>query len=103
MAAVTHERTEPSCWTTDFWLRHCEGYRVFAGEEPIGFVEEILDGRDGEPTALVVRVGEVFTHLLEIPVDAIEGFDPAGERVLVGPLAAARDLKAHQLRIPAAV
>jgi PRC-barrel domain len=102
MAVATDKTTEPSCWTTDFWLRHCEGFRVFAESEPIGFVEDVLESEDGEPTALVVRVGEVFTHLLEVPVEAIDAFDPARERVLIGPLAAER-MKAYQLPIPTEV
>jgi hypothetical protein len=102
MAVATDERTEPSCWTTDFWLRHCEGFRVFADGEPIGFVEYVLESEEDEPTALVVRVGEVFTHRLEVPVEAIDGLDPAAERVLIGPLAAGR-AKAYQLPIPMGV
>jgi hypothetical protein len=94
----------PSCWRADYWLRHCEGYRVFAGEEPIGYVEEIAFGPDEEPAALVVRVGETFTHLLTVAVDAVEGFDPMGERVFIGPLEdLGPDAFARQLRITAAL
>jgi hypothetical protein len=104
MPTATDETTEPCFWTTEYWLRHCRGYRVFSGDEPIGFVEEILDGEDDDPTALLVRVGEVFTHLVEIPVEAIEGFDPARERVLIAPPGATRPgTTAYQLRIPAGI
>lgn len=94
----------PSCWTTDYWLWHCEGFRVFTGEGPIGFVEEVLGSPDDGPRGLVVRVGEVFTHSLTIPTEAIEGFDPANERVLVASLAGLDPRRgARQLEIPAAV
>jgi hypothetical protein len=102
MTATKDETTGPSCWTTGFWLCHCEGFRVFAEGEQIGFVEEVFAAEDDEPIALVVRVGEVFTHLLEVPVEAIDAFDPPRERVLIGPLAPGR-MKAYQLPIPVGV
>ena len=90
-----------SCWKSDYWIRHCEGYRVFAGDEPIGYVEEVERGADDDPETLVVRVGEVFTHLQTVGVDAVESLDPAGERVFLGSLA---DLGSEaftaQLRLP---
>ena len=100
----THELEAPSCWQSDYWLRHSEGYRVFAGEEPVGYVEKVEFGADEEPAALVVRLGETFTHLLTVPVDGVEGFDPGGERVCIGsPEDLGADAFAGQLRIPAAV
>ena len=83
MAVVTDETTERSCWTTDFWLRRCEGFRVFVDGGAIGFVENVLDSDDDEPTALVVRVGTVSAHVREVRVEAVDALDPAGERVLL--------------------
>jgi hypothetical protein len=101
-AMPTQELEATSCWTTQYWLRHCEGYRVLAGDEPIGYVEDVELGADDEPEALLIRVGEVFTHLLTISVEAIESFDPAGERLFVGSLAdLGSDAFVRQLRIPA--
>lgn len=98
----TQQFEATSCWTSDYWLRHCEGYRVFAGDEAIGYVEEVELGRDDEPEALVVRLGDVFTHLLTVGVDAVESFDPAGERLFIASLAdLAPDAFAAQLRLPA--
>jgi hypothetical protein len=98
----------PSGWAVDYWLAHCDGYRVFTPEGPIGYVEEVLESPEEEPTALVVRVGDAFSHCIQIPVGDIVGFNPAGERVLVGPLetpeSAGEDpAPVRQLRIPAAV
>jgi len=104
MPTTMEEIGAPSCWTTEYWLGHCEGYRVFTDEGPIGFVEEVLWEANEEPTALVVRVGEAFAHLLTVPVEAVEGFDPAGERVFIGSLAdLGPEAFGRQLRIPTAV
>jgi hypothetical protein len=104
MPKPTQNVEAPSCWRSDYWLRHCEEYRVFAGGDPIGYVEDIVFGADEEPTALVIRVGEAFTHLLTVGVDGIEGFDPGGERLFIGSLAdLGPEAFARQLRIPAAV
>jgi hypothetical protein len=97
-----------TCWTVEYWLSHCEGYAVFTSEGPIGYVEEVVESPEGEPSALVVRVGERFSHRVTIPVAEIEGFDPSAERVFVGPLGtreSADDDPApvRQLRIPAVV
>jgi hypothetical protein len=81
------DTTERTCWTTDYWLGHCEGYRVFAAGAPIGFVERVLVDADGEATGLAVRIGDRPTELLTIPLEAIERFDPAGELVLIALLA----------------
>lgn len=104
MPVKTAETDTRSCWRLEYWLRHCEGYRVFAGDESIGYVDEVVVDQDDEPVALQVLVGEVFTHLLEIPLGAVDGIDPAGERVFVAALVdLVPDAFGRQLRIPAAV
>jgi hypothetical protein len=104
MPVRTDEAHTRSCWQTDYWLRHCEGYRVFAGDEPIGYVDAVVFDDDDEPITLVARVGEVFTHCLEFPLGAVEGIDPGAERIFVAPLAdLGADAFGRQLRIPAAV
>jgi hypothetical protein len=97
-----------SCWTVEYWLSHCEGYGVWTRDGPIGYVEEVVESPEGEPSALVVRVGERFSHCVTLPVAEIEGFDPSAERVFVGPLEtleSANDdpVPVRQLRIPAVV
>ena len=58
-AHASPERQDaPSCWDTGYWLRRCEGFRLFVGDEPIGYVEDVAFGVDGEPAALAVCVGE---------------------------------------------
>lgn len=93
----------PSGWTTEYWLGHCEGYRVFTDEGPIGFVEEVLWEAGDEPYALLARVSEAFGRVLIVRIAAVEGFDPARERLFIGPLAGLdRKIPEHQLMIPAA-
>jgi hypothetical protein len=103
MPASTRELETTACWRPDSWLGRCEGYRVFAREEPIGYVEEIVLDADGEPAELVVRVGEVFSHRLTVPAGAVELLDPAGERLFIGTLSdLGGEAFGRQLRIPAA-
>jgi hypothetical protein len=90
-----------SCWTIDYWLRHCEGYRVWDTIGPIGFVEAVLTTADDEPHSLVVRVGSSFSALVTFPMDAVEGLDAATERVLVASRARPVEPAGRQLRIPA--
>jgi hypothetical protein len=37
----------------DYWLRHCEGYRVDGVEGRLGFVDSIREGASGEPIIAV--------------------------------------------------
>jgi hypothetical protein len=97
------EAGERSCWNTDYWLRHCEGYRVWEPSGPIGRVEAVLTTEDGEPHSLVVRVGSSFSVLVTFPVDAVEGIDFATERVFLGSTVPAAEQEGRQLVIPACV
>jgi uncharacterized protein CbrC (UPF0167 family) len=91
-------------WQTEYWLRHCEGFRVFTPDGEVGFVEAVELKPDGDAAALVVRFGEMFTHDVIVPVDEVEEFDPVAERITIGPLAGSpHEEAARQLRIPATV
>jgi hypothetical protein len=95
------EAAPRSCWTIDYWLRHCEGYRVWEATGPIGYVEAVLTTGDDEPHSLVVRVGSSFSVLVTFPVEAVEGLDPATERVFVASTVPSAGPTRRQLRIPA--
>lgn len=90
-----------SCWAIDHWLGHCEGFRVWEATGPIGYVETVLTTEDDEPHSLIVRVGSSFSVLVTFPVDAVEGLDPATERVFVGSTVRTARREGRQLRIPA--
>ena len=90
-----------SCWTIDYWLRHCEGYRVWDATGVIGYVDAVLVAEDDEPHSLVVRVGSSFSVLVTLPAEAVESVDPATERVFVALTVPSAEHEDRQLRIPA--
>ena len=85
MSSITPEAEAAawSFWTIDYWLRHCEEYRVWDASGPLGYVEAVLMNEDDEPHSLVVRVGSVSGELVTWPVEAVESLDAATERVFV--------------------
>jgi hypothetical protein len=91
-------------WETEYWLRHCEGFRAFTPDGEVGFVEAVALKPDGDAAALLVRFGETFTHNVIVSVDEVEEFDPVAERITIGPLAgSSHEEAARQLRMPVAV
>lgn len=93
------KRPTPSCWTNEYSLRNCEGYAVIEGGIPIGYVEVVLED-DEAVHSLLVRVGNVFNHLVAFPLDSVEAIDPGAERVYVALAPARPD---EQLSIPTLV
>ena len=90
-----------SCWAVEYWLCHCEGFRVWEATRPIGYVQAVVTTEDDEPHSLVVRVGSSFSVLVRFPVEAVEGLDPATERVFVGSAVPTAKREGRQLMIPA--
>ena len=63
-ATSTPERVQSRPLDRDYWLAHCEGYRVDAGRRRIGFVQETLDaGTEPGRPLLVVRGGRLGRRL----------------------------------------
>lgn len=93
--------TERSCWALDHWFRRCQGFQVWDATEQIGSVEAVLTDDDDRPHSLIVRVGtgSVFSVLVTFPADAVDGFDPASERVFVTTTAPG-ETAIRQLRLP---
>jgi hypothetical protein len=82
MSAVkTPERT---CWSTEYLLAHCEGYRVESAQGTLGHVEDVLQdpsyGVWGEPVALRVRTD---TGVLTVPIEDVLELYPNEKRVVV--------------------
>lgn len=71
-------------WMEDYWLGHCEGFRVEAGSRRLGFVEEVV-GDEEEPESLLVRGGLFANRVYRIPVSAIDEIEPRAERILLRP------------------
>jgi hypothetical protein len=74
--------TDYGCWTTDYVLRHCEGYAVAGPAGHLGFVSRVVETADS--LELVVQVGE---NEARIPASAIEHIDAQAERIAVAPSA----------------
>ena len=92
------EQSTRSCWTSEYSLRNSEGYAVVEGGIPIGYVEVVLED-DGAVHSLLVRVGNVFNHLVAFPLDSVEAIDPAAERVYVALAPAAPDEQLSMLTL----
>ena len=89
-----------SCWSTDYWLRHCEGFRVTTEDGETGFVDAIDLTPQGDAEALVVRFGREFTHSVRVPAAAVEALDSVDETIVLGPISERSHRRANrQLRI----
>ena len=66
----------------DYWLAHCEGYRVDGSEGRIGFVEEVRVGAEHpRQTVLVVRAGRLGRRLLIVSATDAAFVVPREERI----------------------
>ena len=74
--------TQPTAngFDRDYWLRHCEGYRVDGAEGRLGFVDSIRDEADGE-AILAVRAGRLGRRLLLIRARHVAFIVPREERI----------------------
>ncbi len=67
---------------TDYWLAHCEGYRVDGAEGRIGFVDEIRqDTAEPDQMLLAVRMGMLGRRIALIPANAVELIVPRAGRI----------------------
>ena len=66
------EKAPASCWRDEFWIHHCEGFRVEQPDGTIGVIEGIARGADGDVTALFVREDD---ELHAVPIDHVEAID----------------------------
>ena len=86
MSAVAEKlrtEAEQSCWTAEYLLAHCEGYRVESATGRLGYVEEVVWASDvGEPVALRVLGGR---GRVTIPIADVRELHPNGEWIAVQP------------------
>lgn len=82
--AVTEVARDHESWSREYWLCHCEGYRVETSDEFVGYVEEVVrsPGAD-EPSVLRVRTGFAGGTLLVIPAELVREIRPDAERLVV--------------------
>lgn len=88
-APTTYPQQDASCWTDEYLLRHCEGYRVDVLDVHDGYVEEIILLPDeSEPIGFLVRG---VSGLIFVSVHQIRDFSPSAQRIVVDPLPAVQD------------
>jgi hypothetical protein len=83
MTTTIHADSDVTYWSRDYWLGHCEGFRVVGPQGRIGLVEAVL-GEEDEPEALVVRTGLFGTRASVLPVADVDFVEPRAECVVVG-------------------
>jgi hypothetical protein len=68
----------------EFWLGHCEGFEVCAGDRHLGVIEYVRYGSAHDhPDALFARLGTFRTRIVEVPVDDVEALDPPMETLWI--------------------
>jgi hypothetical protein len=65
----------------DYWIGHCEGFRVEGSAGRIGFVEEVRAGTGPGQTVLAVRAGMLGRRVLLISVDEVFSIVPRAQRL----------------------
>jgi hypothetical protein len=79
------EQTAPCLsWTDDYWLRHCEGFRVDTLDGHVGYVDEVVcSDATGAPLALRVRCGFGAGGIVVVRVDDVLELHQDGGSILV--------------------
>jgi hypothetical protein len=68
----------------EYWLGHCEGFDVRAGDRRLGVVEYVRYGSAHDrPDAIFALSGRFRTRVLEVPVADVEELDPDDETVWI--------------------
>lgn len=66
----------------DYWLTHCEGYRVDTGAGRLGFVETVILGENPpDDTCLAVRAGSLGRTVVLVPLSSVAFIVPQAERI----------------------
>jgi hypothetical protein len=79
---IVHPDTDLAYWSRDYWLGHCEGFRVEDATRKLGFVEDVV-GPEDEPEQLVVRGGLFANRVYTVSVDDILEIEPRAERIVL--------------------
>jgi len=65
----------------DYWVAHCEGYRVDTQGGRLGFVEAVRTEDWREEPLLIVRAGRFGRRLLHVPASEVAFIVPRAERI----------------------
>jgi hypothetical protein len=74
----------------EYWLGHCEGFDVRAGDRRVGVVEYVRYGSAHDrPDAIFALSGTFRTRVLEVPVADVRELDPEDQTVWISETLAA--------------
>lgn len=65
----------------EYWLAHCEGFRVDTQGGRLGFVEAVRAEAWRDEPLLVVRAGRFGRRLLHVPASEVAFIVPRAERI----------------------
>jgi hypothetical protein len=101
--ATLRDRGADNPFDRDYWLSHCEGYRVDTDEGRLGFVEAVLRGENPpRDTHLAVRAGRLGRRIVLVPISSVALHRAAGRAYLAAHFLTARKSIAALGREPAA-
>jgi uncharacterized protein YrrD len=67
-----------SSFDREYWLGHCEGFRVEVNGRRLGVVEQVIfDARTARPDSLIVRRGLFRFGITAVPVLAVADVIPS--------------------------
>jgi hypothetical protein len=67
----------------DYWLAHCEGYKVQSPIRGLGIVEEIIPPADDRPSLLAVRGGLLGRRRILVPTSDVALVVPRAMRLFL--------------------
>lgn len=65
----------------EYWLAHCEGYRVDSAAGRLGVVEEVRMSSRGKKPILAVRAGQLGRRVLLVPAPEVDFIVPRAKRM----------------------
>lgn len=74
-------RASASEFDREYWLAHCDGFRVDAAEGRIGFVETVCSAGEDTATILSIRTGRLGRRLLSVSSANVAFIVPRAERI----------------------
>jgi hypothetical protein len=78
---TAHDLRKPISIDRDYWLSHCEGFRVDTAAGRLGFVAGIRAGRGPDDGVLAVRAGLLGRRIVLVPVTGVDFIVPRAERI----------------------
>jgi hypothetical protein len=82
--AAGSQRPSDAASDFDYWLRRCEGFRVYSPQGQVGKVEEVrYASRCDRPDVIAIRCGLLGRPLLIVPVGEVEEILPREERIVL--------------------